>query len=134
MWIFGKVGLNIYIYILLGHYVINTKMKIFHFSHDPVFINLTEKPEWYTASVPTGKVPALKTEGSILYESLIISDYLDEKYEGKLSASTPLQKALDKIFIESFGSKVRLIPISFPPTDQRLHRRRKQNCRLIRVP
>lgn len=74
-------------------------------AHDPVFINLTEKPEWYTESVPTGKVPALKTEGSILYESLIISDYLDEKYEtgGKLSAATPLQQALDRIFLETFS-------------------------------
>ncbi|KAI5735742.1 hypothetical protein M8J77_022069 [Diaphorina citri] len=73
--------------------------------HDPVFINLNEKPEWYVSSVPTGKVPALKSEGSILYESLIISDYLDEKYEGdrKLIASSPLQRALDRIVLETFG-------------------------------
>uniref|UniRef100_A0A8D8UH50 Pyrimidodiazepine synthase n=1 Tax=Cacopsylla melanoneura TaxID=428564 RepID=A0A8D8UH50_9HEMI len=72
--------------------------------HDPVFINLTEKPEWYVSSVPTAKVPALKTEGSILYESLVISDYLDEKYDGKkLIASSPLQRALDRIFLETFG-------------------------------
>lgn len=72
--------------------------------HDPVFINLSEKPEWYTQTVPTGKVPALKAEGTTLYESLIIADYLDEKYPGrKLSASTPLQRALDRIFVESWG-------------------------------
>ncbi|RZF38742.1 hypothetical protein LSTR_LSTR014296 [Laodelphax striatellus] len=82
------------------HLVLNAK-KI---PYDPVYINLINKPEWYTSRIPTGKVPALVTEGTDLYESLIIANYLDEKYpENKLQSDDPLRKAKDSILIESFG-------------------------------
>ncbi|XP_054274863.1 pyrimidodiazepine synthase-like [Macrosteles quadrilineatus] len=73
-------------------------------SFDPVFINLKAKPEWYTSTVPSGKVPALLIDGQSVYESLIIADFLDEKFpERPLHSRDPLQKAKDRILIESFG-------------------------------
>ncbi|XP_050537425.1 pyrimidodiazepine synthase-like [Daktulosphaira vitifoliae] len=72
--------------------------------HDPVFINLTEKPEWYLKMFPAGKVPALTYEGKFLSESLLLADFLDEQHtQIPLWSNSPLQKILDKIFIESFG-------------------------------
>lgn len=73
-----------------------------------VYINLASKPEWLYDKSPLGKVPALELEsGDVLYESLIICDYLDEKYsQNRLHSSDPLQKAKDKLLIDQF-SKVR---------------------------
>jgi glutathione S-transferase len=75
------------------------------FSHDIVNIDLQDKPEWYLERNPLGKVPAVETEsGDCLYESLIISDYLDEKYpERPLQPKDPMQKAKDRILVEHFS-------------------------------
>jgi len=73
-------------------------------THDTVFINLSEKPEWYLTIFPAGKVPALIYDGKFLSESLILADFLDEQFpEPPLWNSSPLQKILDKLVIESFG-------------------------------
>jgi hypothetical protein len=76
------------------------------FRYDVVNINLEEKPEWYFLKNPLGKVPALETEsGDCIYESLIIADYLDEKYpQTPLHSTDSMQKAKDRIMIERFAS------------------------------
>lgn len=63
------------------------------------------KPDWYYDKSPYGKVPALELEnGEVLYESIIIADYLDEKYRAHVLHSTdPLQKAKDRLLIEEFN-------------------------------
>ncbi|XP_039965740.1 pyrimidodiazepine synthase-like [Bactrocera tryoni] len=90
-----------------AHLVLNAKNIPYH----AIFINLTEKPEWLTEFSPLGKVPALqlpKEEGNpALIESLIVAEYLDEKYpEVPLFPKDPLKKAQDKILIERFSSVV----------------------------
>lgn len=70
-------------------------------------INLTDKPEWYLKLNPNGKVPALQlpehASEPVLTESIIIAEYLDEKYpQVKLFPSDPLKKAETKLWIESF--------------------------------
>ncbi|XP_067646693.1 pyrimidodiazepine synthase-like [Eurosta solidaginis] len=87
-----------------AHLVLNAKGIPYH----TIFINLTEKPEWLTEYSPLGKVPALQLpneEGKpALIESLIIAEYLDEKYpDVPLLPKDPLKKALDKILIERFN-------------------------------
>uniref|UniRef100_A0A1B6F9D4 Glutathione transferase n=1 Tax=Cuerna arida TaxID=1464854 RepID=A0A1B6F9D4_9HEMI len=72
--------------------------------HDDVWINLNSKPEWYLKRIPSTKVPGLLVDGQALYESLIIADYLDEKYPQRpLHSKNPLQKAKDRIVLENFG-------------------------------
>jgi len=70
-----------------------------------VYVNLKDKPEWIFEKNPGGKVPTLElNDGRILYESLIVADYLDEAYPGvKLTSQDPFQKAEDRILIENFG-------------------------------
>lgn len=79
--------------------------------HHTIFINLTEKPEWYESVSPLGKVPSLQLPNDkghpTLTESLVIADYLDEKYpKNHLHAKDPLTKAKDKILIERFNQVV----------------------------
>lgn len=84
------------------HLVLDAKNIPYH----TAFINLTDKPEWLVNVSALTKVPALETpgiEGDSLIESLIISDYLDEKYpQIPLHSKDPLQKARDRIFVERF--------------------------------
>jgi len=84
-----------------SHLVLDAK-KI---PHDVVNIKLSDKPEWFLERNPLGKVPAVETEsGDCLYESLIIADYLDEKYpERPLQPKDPMQKAKDRILVEHFS-------------------------------
>lgn len=76
--------------------------------YDVVYINLTHKPEWFLEKNPVGKVPCLELEGGeILYESLIIADYLDDAYpQRRLYPNNPLMKAKDKLLIEKFSSVI----------------------------
>uniref|UniRef100_A0A1B6KGV6 Glutathione transferase n=1 Tax=Graphocephala atropunctata TaxID=36148 RepID=A0A1B6KGV6_9HEMI len=72
--------------------------------HDNVWINLKTKPDWYLKKIPSTKVPGLLIDGQALYESLIIADYLDEKFPDRpLHSNDPLKKAKDRILIENFG-------------------------------
>ncbi|XP_072383094.1 pyrimidodiazepine synthase-like [Diabrotica undecimpunctata] len=74
-------------------------------SYEVVNINLSNKPDWLFDRVPGGKVPALEVEnGEFIWESLIIVDYLEERYhQHHLYPKDPLQKAKDRILIEQFN-------------------------------
>lgn len=70
-------------------------------------INLKDKPDWLTKYSPLGKVPALgitnEPNNPYLYESLLVADYLDEKYpEIPLYPLDPLAKAEDRLLIARF--------------------------------
>ncbi|KAH8364603.1 hypothetical protein KR084_008812, partial [Drosophila pseudotakahashii] len=87
-----------------AHLVLNAKKVPYH----TVNINLTEKPEWLVDVSPLLKVPALQLveekEQPSLIESLIIAEYLDEKYpENPLLPKDPLKRAQDKILLERFS-------------------------------
>lgn len=84
------------------HLVLDAKRITYH----TVFIDLTEKPEWFVHKSPLLKVPALElpAEKEPLIESLIICDYLDEKYpDVKLYPSDPAEKARDRGIVERFN-------------------------------
>lgn len=86
------------------HLVLNAKNIPYHV----VYINLTEKPEWYSKVNPNGKVPALhlvnEPNDPFLIESLTITEYLDEKYpDVKLYPTDPFVKAETKLWIERFS-------------------------------
>lgn len=88
-----------------AHLALNAKKL----PHHTIYINLTEKPEWLVDYSPLLKVPALhlvaERDQPALIESLIIVEYLDEKYpENPLLAKDPLQRAQDKILVERFGA------------------------------
>jgi len=70
-----------------------------------VDIDLAAKPDWFLAISPTGKVPVLEvTEESgavtVLFESAVIAEYLDEITGGSLLPADPLQRARTRAWIE----------------------------------
>lgn len=88
-----------------AHLVLNVKNIPYHV----FYINLSEKPEWYSKVNPNGKVPALQLVNEpnrpFLVESMVICEYLDEKYPDiKLYPTDPLAKAETKLWIDRFGA------------------------------
>lgn len=71
--------------------------------HERTYIDLANKPEWFSNISPTGKVPVLQTPKANLFESQVIAEYLDEVTTGSLHPKDPLLKAQHRSWIE-FGS------------------------------
>lgn len=65
------------------------------------FINLSDKPKWYTDLVPTTLVPAVKIEGELVYESKDILLALEKRFpEVPLLPSNPEERAVADRWIE----------------------------------
>ncbi|OQV25592.1 putative Glutathione S-transferase omega-1 [Hypsibius exemplaris] len=80
-------------------------------SYDVVNIDLRDKPDWYFAKNPLGKVPMLEEKGNDkgIFESLIIAEYLDDNYHAKnplLPTDNPLKRAQQKMLVEVITSKI----------------------------
>ena len=73
--------------------------------HDRTYIDLADKPDWFRAVSPLGKVPLLRVDAEVLFESAVICEYLDEITPGSLHPADPLQKAKHRSWIE-FGSSI----------------------------
>jgi glutathione S-transferase len=75
-------------------------------SFERVDIDLANKPDWFLAISPTGKVPVLEVEGAdarghILFESAVIAEYLDEIGKGeRLLPADPLDRARERAWVE----------------------------------
>lgn len=85
--------------------------------HDIVNINLLKRPEFIFLKNPDGKVPIIETnDGKVLYESLVVSYYMDEAYDNnqldksagdsnpvrKLAHTHPYSRASDRLLLEKF--------------------------------
>jgi glutathione S-transferase len=65
------------------------------------FIDLTNKPKWYTDLVPTTLVPAAKIEGNLVYESKDILLALEEKFpHPALLPENPEENAVARQLVE----------------------------------
>ena len=75
-----------------------------------IYIDLADKPDWFLAISPLGKVPVLKVERAgadpaILFESTVILQYLDETLPGaRLFPEDALDRARQRAWIEYAGS------------------------------
>ncbi|MDZ8237250.1 MAG: glutathione S-transferase family protein [Nostoc sp. ChiQUE01a] len=73
--------------------------------HEREYIDLANRPAWFLEISPLGKVPALLVDNEVLFESVVICDYLDEITPGSLYPDNPLTKAKYRSWIE-FGSSI----------------------------
>ncbi|RJG47428.1 glutathione S-transferase family protein [Motilimonas pumila] len=64
------------------------------------YIDLSNKPDWFLAISPLGKVPVLKYGNAVLFESAVINEFLDEITPPSLLPTEPLTKAQDRAWIE----------------------------------
>jgi len=72
--------------------------------HRRTYIDLADKPDWFRALSPLGRVPVLQTGDTVVFESQVIAEYLDETTPGSLHPADPLEKARHRSWIE-FGSE-----------------------------
>lgn len=68
-------------------------------------IDLDNKPEWFLAISPRGKVPLLKVGDDVLFESSAIVEYLDETHGPRLHPENPVARARHRAWME-FGSAI----------------------------
>lgn len=72
--------------------------------HRRTYIDLANKPAWFAALSPLGRVPVLQAGEAVVFESQVIAEYLDEITPGSLHPPPPLEKARHRSWIE-FGSE-----------------------------
>jgi len=78
--------------------VITLKHKNIDF--DITYIDLADPPDWFLELSPLAKVPVLKVDDEILFESAVINEYLDEITGGDLQPREPLARAKNRAWIE----------------------------------
>ena len=98
----------------------------FPFTEASEFIDLENKPDWFLKISPTGKVPLLKVDGEVIFESAVINEYLDEVTEGSLLPSDPLLKAKSRAWIEFSNSILMSSYGLFAATDEDLFSSKKE--------
>jgi glutathione S-transferase len=101
---------------LVSHYLcpyvqrvtISLAEKQVHFERS--YVDLSNKPDWFSAVWPLGKVPLLQigSKGSadrVIFESAVILEYLEETEGYPLQPSDPYERARHRAFIE-FASTI----------------------------
>ena len=78
--------------------VITLKHKNIDF--EITYIDLAEPPDWFLELSPLAKVPVLKVDDEVLFESAVINEYLDEITGGDLQPRDPLARAKNRAWIE----------------------------------
>ncbi len=74
--------------------------------YDITYIDLNNPPEWFAEVSPLGKVPVLKVnDDTVLFESAVIQEYVDEITPPSLMPADALVKAQNRAWI-SFGGEV----------------------------
>jgi len=64
------------------------------------YVNLQDKPDWFLKISPHGKVPVLKVDDEILFESNAIAEYLDEMVEPRLHPADPIRRARNRAWTD----------------------------------
>jgi len=63
-------------------------------------IDLANPPDWFKEISPLGKVPILKVDGEVLFESAVINEFLDEVTPGSMLAEEPFDRARQRAWTE----------------------------------
>lgn len=64
------------------------------------YIDLANKPDWFLALNPMGKVPVLRVDDEhVIFESAVINEFVNEVTPGDLHPQDPVTKARDRAWI-----------------------------------
>ncbi len=67
--------------------------------YDIEYIDLSNKPDWFLAISPTGRVPVVQTpDGNVLFESAVINEYLDESHSPQYMPEAPIDRAKERMW------------------------------------
>jgi glutathione S-transferase len=68
--------------------------------YEVVEVDLSDRPAWIYEKNPSGRVPVIEEDGWVLPESVVIMEYLEERYpEPALLAADPADRALARLRI-----------------------------------
>jgi glutathione S-transferase len=71
--------------------------------YEPITIDLSDRPAWIYEKNPLGKVPVLEEDAFVLPESVVINEYLEERYpEPALWPSDAAERALGRLLVFRF--------------------------------
>jgi glutathione S-transferase len=71
--------------------------------YEPVAIDLADKPAWLYEKNPLGRVPVLEEDTLVLPESVVIDEYLEERFpEPALLPADPAGRAVVRLQVERF--------------------------------
>lgn len=68
--------------------------------YDIEYIDVYDPPKWFLEISPTGKVPVMQVDDTVLFESAVINEYIDEVYPPQVHPSNPLTKAKNRAWME----------------------------------
>jgi glutathione S-transferase len=69
-------------------------------------IDIDNPPEWFDRISPLGRVPVLLVDDkTVIFESAVINEFIDETTAPRLMSSDPLQRALERAWIQ-FGGEM----------------------------
>ena len=71
--------------------------------HETVVVDLDDRPAWIYEKNPLGRVPVLEEDAFVLPESVVINEYLEERYpEPPLWPADPAERAAGRLLVERF--------------------------------
>jgi pyrimidodiazepine synthase len=71
--------------------------------YETVVVDLDDRPAWIYEKNPLGKVPVLEEDAFVLPESVVINEYLEERYpEPRLWPADPAERAAGRLLVERF--------------------------------
>jgi glutathione S-transferase len=70
---------------------------------DVSYVDLKNPPDWFLQISPFYKVPVLVIDDATVFESAVINEYLDEITPPSMHPADPLQKAINRGWIEFAG-------------------------------
>lgn len=70
------------------------------------YIDLDAPPEWFLEMSPLGKVPLLQVDGTVLFESAVINEFLDETHPPRMLPEAALQRARARAWIEFASGQI----------------------------
>lgn len=65
-----------------------------------VSVDLSAKPNWFLKISPLGKTPVLKTGETVIFESAVILEFLEDMHDHPLHPSDPYERAENRSWIE----------------------------------
>jgi glutathione S-transferase len=82
------------------------------------YIDLKDKPEWFLKISPRGKVPVLVADGTVIFESAVIVEFLDETHPPRIIPEDPFERARQRAWVEPandlFGAQYELVTTNGP--------------------
>ena len=97
-------------------------LKESNIDYKRINIDLNNKPDWFKKISPTGKVPLLVIDDdTVLFESAVIAEYINDITDNALLSSEHLVKAKQRAWIEFASTMLQSIAKLYTATNKALY-------------